>query len=90
MAMILVTSFALAGCAGVAPERLTPEQQRASEMFDAGFKFASQSAGKNKDPQSSYNTCNILANGVYMANAAAYTLTDMDNWVQGCLDYIRN
>lgn len=61
-----------------------------SEMYRLGYQTAQDWGQKMADESSSYSFCNDLANSFYTSNGEVHSSVEMDEWLQGCLSYVRN
>lgn len=65
----------------------SPQQQ--SEMYRVGYSYAESLGVKIKSTGDSYQNCNAIAATYYYGNGQVNTQLEMDDWIQGCLAYVR-
>ena len=61
-----------------------------SEMYQIGFNFGQGGGAKTKNQGDSYELCNQLAMSYYYQNGQTHSQEEMDEFIQGCLSYVRN
>jgi hypothetical protein len=61
-----------------------------SEMYRIGYSYAESRAVKVAGEQDSYQVCNQLAMGFYYEEGQLHSQEEMDEWLQGCLAFVRN
>lgn len=61
-----------------------------SEMYQIGYQTAQDWGRKISDQSDSYYWCNDLANGWHQARGYADSPEEMDDFLQGCLSFVRN
>jgi hypothetical protein len=59
-----------------------------SEMYKSGYQTAA-GWGQKFAADGGYYFCNDLANSFYTSNGQVHTSEEMDDWLQGCLAYVR-
>jgi hypothetical protein len=64
--------------------------QGQSEMYKIGYSYAESLGVKIKSTGDSFQNCNAIAETYYYSNGAAFTQQEVDDWLQGCLAFVRN
>lgn len=60
-----------------------------SEMYQSGFSWGQSAGTKTKSQPVSYQLCNELARSFYYQQGQVHIQEEMDEWIQGCLAYVR-